>query len=130
MSEITEIVVDEDPSVAAERIAVAGFLAGYGVNTRRGYATDLRLFAVWCREGGLSLFTVRRAHLELFARWMEETGRMRATVGGGCRPWPRSTGIANRNSSSINPALNVRRPKVDHESRTLVWTATSSARAR
>jgi hypothetical protein len=29
---------------------VAGFLAGYGGSTRVSYATDLRLFAVWCHE--------------------------------------------------------------------------------
>ena len=72
MSESIDLVVVEDPSAAAERIAVAGFLAGYTGNTRRSYATDLRLFAAWCREGSLRLFTVRRAHLELFARWMED----------------------------------------------------------
>ena len=38
-------------------------MAGYTGPTRRSYATDLRLFAAWCREGSLSLFTVRRAHL-------------------------------------------------------------------
>ena len=120
MSETVEIVVVEDPSAAAERIAVAGFLAGYTGNTRRSYATDLRLFAVWCREGSLSLFTVRRAHIELFARWMEENGRMRSTVG------RRLSTLASfyryceqEQLIDRNPALNVRRPKVDYESRTL-----------
>jgi hypothetical protein len=50
-SETIELVVVEDRSVAAERIAVAGYLAGYTRSTRRSYATDLRLFAAWCREG-------------------------------------------------------------------------------
>ncbi len=60
--------------------AVAGFLAGYCGSTRRSYATDLKLFAAWCDQAKLELFGVRRAHLELFGRWMEETGRMRSTV--------------------------------------------------
>jgi integrase/recombinase XerD len=107
---------------------VAGFLAGNSGSTRRSYATDLRLFAVWCREGSLSLFTVRRAHLELFARWMEENGRMRSTVG------RRLSTLASfyryceqEQLIDRNPTLNVRRPKVDYESRTLGWIATSSA---
>ena len=89
-------------------------------NTRRGYATDLRLFAAWCREGRLTLFTVRRAHIELFGRWMEENGRMRSTVG------RRLSTLASfyryceqEQLIDRNPALNVRRPKVDYESRTL-----------
>ena len=47
-----------------EAVAVAGFLAGYRGQTRLSYATDLRLFADWCREAKLDLFGVRRAHLE------------------------------------------------------------------
>ena len=43
-------------SIALGREAI---LAGYTGNTRRSYATDLRLFAMWCRDGSLSLFTVR-----------------------------------------------------------------------
>jgi hypothetical protein len=33
----------------AERVALAGFLAGYRVLTREAYALDLRQFASWCR---------------------------------------------------------------------------------
>jgi integrase/recombinase XerD len=99
---------------------VAGFLAGYCGSTRRSYATDLRLFASWCHEANLALFDVRRAHLELFGRWMEETGRMRSTVA------RRLSTLASfykyceqEQLVDRNPALNVRRPKVDYESRTL-----------
>ena len=75
-----EILVGADPVEQTETIAVAGFLAGYCGSTRTSYATDLRLFAAWCDERDLALFSVRRAHLELFGRWMEENGRMRSTV--------------------------------------------------
>ena len=61
-------------------LAVAGFLAGYGGSTRTSYGTDLRLFADWTHDHNLTLFNVRRAHLELFGRSMEENGRMRSTV--------------------------------------------------
>ena len=72
-------VLVEDP-MRKETGAVAGFLAGYCGSTRVSYATDLRLFSAWCHEANLTLFSVRRGHLELFGRWMEETGRMRSTV--------------------------------------------------
>jgi integrase len=71
----------EDPLEARERTALAGFLAGYSGNTRVSYTTDLRLFAGWCADSGIRLFGVRRAHLEIFARTMEQEGRMRSTVG-------------------------------------------------
>jgi hypothetical protein len=35
---------------AAERLALAGFLAGYRGLTRDAYALDLRQFTAWCRN--------------------------------------------------------------------------------
>src|SRR5690348_17905296 len=35
----------------AERVALAGFLAGYRGLTREAYALDLRQFTSWCRAG-------------------------------------------------------------------------------
>ena len=114
------LAVIEQPSSSRELVAIAGFLASYGEGTRRSYATDLRMFAAWCTEGRLGLFEVKRAHIELFGRGMEENGRMRSTV--------------NRRLSTItsfyryctqeqfiarDPSVNVRRPRVDYESTTL-----------
>ena len=45
----------------AERLALAGFLAGYRGLTREAYALDLRQFTSWCRARSLHLFAVRRA---------------------------------------------------------------------
>jgi site-specific recombinase XerD len=110
----------DDPVVLAERAAVAGFLAGYTGNTLVSYTTDLRLFATWCAERGIRLLGVKRAHLELFARQMEAEGRMRSTVArrlstlASFYRYCHVEGVLRR-----NPAANVRRPKVDHESRTL-----------
>ncbi len=80
----------------------------------RSDATDLRLFASWCHEAKLTLFSVRRGHLELFGRWMEENGRMRSTVA------RRLSTLASfykyceqEQLVDRNPSLNVRRPKVD-----------------
>ncbi len=79
-TDAVSVILVENESELAEAMAVAGFLAGYCGATRRSYASDLRLFSSWCHEAKLSIFTARRAHLELFGRWMEETGRMRSTV--------------------------------------------------
>ena len=76
----TELVSYQDPSMITERVAVAGFLAGYTGSTRTSYTTDLRIYADWCHANQLTVLGVRRVHLELFARWMENEGRMRSTV--------------------------------------------------
>ena len=55
----------------AERLALAGFLAGYCGLTRDAYTLDLRQFSGWCRARSLSLFSVRRADIETFARELE-----------------------------------------------------------
>jgi integrase/recombinase XerD len=64
----------------AERLALAGFLAGYGGLTREAYALDLRQFTSWCKARSVALFTVRRTDIESFARDLEAKGRARATV--------------------------------------------------
>ena len=43
----------------AERLALAGFLAGYCGLTREAYTLDLRQFTSWCRAHSLPLFSVR-----------------------------------------------------------------------
>jgi integrase/recombinase XerD len=64
----------------AERLALAGYLAGYRGLTREAYALDLRQFTTWCRARSVALFAVRRADIESFARDLETRGRARATV--------------------------------------------------
>jgi len=115
-----EIVCMDDPVEVTERVAVAAFIAGYSDPTRRSYATDLRIFSSWCHDHGVGLFDVQRAHLELFARWMEQQGRMPSTIG------RRLSTLSSfyrycqlEDILAKNPALNVRRPKIHHESRTL-----------
>jgi len=63
-----------------ERLALAGFLAGYRGLTREAYALNLRQFTSWCRARSLALFAVRRADIESFVRDLEARGRARATV--------------------------------------------------
>ena len=101
----------------AERLALAGFLAGYRGLTREAYALDLRQFTTWCRARSLSLFAVRRADIEYFARDLEARGRARATV------TRRLCTIAGFYRYAVeeellyhSPAAHVRRPRVDYES--------------
>jgi integrase/recombinase XerD len=101
----------------AERVALAGFLAGYRGQTRDAYALDLRQFTTWCRARSLPLFAVRRADIEMFARDLEERGRARATV------TRRLCTIAGFFRYAVeeellehSPAAHVRRPRLDYES--------------
>ena len=101
----------------SERLALAGFLAGYRGLTREAYALDLRQFTSWCRVRSLPLFAVRRADIEGFARDLEARGRARATV------TRRLCTIAGFYKYAVeeelldhSPAAHVRRPRVDYES--------------
>ena len=104
----------------AQRYAIAGFLAGYTGATQRAYRTDLRIFRDWCTEQQLDVLGVHRTHLELFARWMEQHGRMRSTIArrlstlSGFYRYCHTEGLI-----TANPAANIRRPRVSVESRTL-----------
>ena len=102
-----------------ERLALAGFLAGYRGLTREAYALDLRQFTAWCRARSLPLFAVRRADIESFARELEARGRARATVtrrlctiAGSCKY------AVEEELLDHSPAAHVRRPRVDYESHT------------
>jgi integrase/recombinase XerD len=115
-----ELVHVDDPLNHTERAAIAGFRAICTGNTLVNSTTDLRLFVEWCNENNTPLLEVRRAHLEIFGRTMEANGRMRSTAAqrlstlGSFYRYCHVGGILER-----NPAADVRRPKVDVESRTL-----------
>jgi integrase/recombinase XerD len=102
----------------SERLALAGFLAGYRGLTRDAYALDLRQFATWCRTRSVALFAVRRAHIEGFARDLEARGRARATV---TRRLSTIAGLTGKYAVEEelldhSPAAHVRRPRLDYES--------------
>jgi site-specific recombinase XerD len=100
-----------------ERLALAGFLAGYRGLTREAYALDLRQFLSFCERHGLRLFSVRRTEIELYARGLEEAGRARATVArrlctvAGFYRYAEEEGLV-----PTSPAVHVRRPRLDYES--------------
>jgi integrase/recombinase XerD len=100
-----------------ERLALAGFLAGYTGLTRDAYALDLRQYASWCQRRQLRLFQARRAEIECFARDLEARGRARATM------TRRRCTIAGFYRYAVeeellehSPAAHVRRPRLDYES--------------
>ena len=116
-----QLVPPSPPLFDETRLAVSGFLARYSGTTRTGYATDLRAWFSWCAEAKLEIFGVRRAHIELFARWMEEERHLaRATIGRRL-----STMVGFYRFAVVDgyitesPAEHVRRPKIDTESTTL-----------
>jgi integrase/recombinase XerD len=82
-----------------ERLALAGYLAGYRGLTREAYTLDLRQFTTWCRSCSLSLFSVRRADIESFARQLEANGRARARSPGAYLPSPGSTSTPSKKNS-------------------------------
>ena len=59
----TAIAVTEPLFTRQERLALAGFLAGYTGLTRDAYALDLRQYASWCQQRHLRLFQARRADI-------------------------------------------------------------------
>jgi integrase/recombinase XerD len=100
-----------------ERLALAGFLAGYTGLTREAYELDLRQYTSWCHHHHLRLFQARRADIECFARDLEARGRARATV------TRRLCTIAGFYRYTVeedlldhSPAAHVRRPRVDYDS--------------
>src|ERR1700736_4207209 len=116
----TTIVTPIPPLFDEARLAVAGFLARYSGPTRRSYATDLRQFFSWCVSVELGIFDLKRGHVELWARSMEERGLARATVG------RRLSTIAGFYRICVldgliehSPADYVRRPQIDTDSATV-----------
>jgi site-specific recombinase XerD len=83
--------------------------------------SDLRIYLVWCAERHLEPLTVRRAHVEMYVRWLQKVRRFRPST------------VSRRLSVVVgfhricvidgilehSPADHVRRPKVPPESPTL-----------
>src|SRR5260370_11375251 len=64
----TAVAAVEPVFTEPERLALAGFLAGYTGLTRQAYALDLPQHASWCQQNHLRLFQARRGGVECFAR--------------------------------------------------------------
>jgi len=106
------------------RLAVAAYLARFKGSSREHTESDLRCYLVWCTERGLDPLAARRAHLELYLRWMQEIRRFkpstvsrRFSVAAGFYRTCVIDGVLEH-----SPAEHVRRPTVPAESPTLGFT--------
>lgn len=104
------------PIRSADDLAAA-FLLGYGPATRDAYGRDLRTWGCWLRNHGLDPLSAHRAHVETWARTMEETGLAPSTVArrlsalAGFYEYALDEGLIAR-----SPVARVRRPRVSDES--------------
>jgi integrase/recombinase XerD len=84
---------------------------------KRGLRTRPAAVTTWCRARSLSLFAVRRADIEGFARDLEARGRARATV---TRRLCTTAGFYKYAVEEAllehSPPAHVRRPRADNES--------------
>ncbi len=103
-----------------ERLALAGFLAGYRGLTREAYALDLRQFTTWCRARSLTLLPdPARCALAAAASGRGDGGRLSDAVnryriagpgqaGGeprrGPSSWARSGVVIGSSSTILPPA--------------------------
>lgn len=114
------VAVEFDPLRQVAHRAIAGYLAGYSGATLDAYRLDLRQWVTWLDGNGVGILSVQRAHIELYARWSEEYGLARSTIG---RRLSTICGFYRYCSQEVvidrDPAAYVRRPKLDYESRTL-----------
>jgi site-specific recombinase XerD len=103
---------------------VAAYLARFKGTSRDHTNSDLRCYLAWCTERGLDPFLARRAHLELYIRWMQEVRRFKpSTVS---RRFSVTAGFYRTcvidGVLEHSPAEYVRRPAVPAESPTLGFT--------
>lgn len=123
------LVAPSAPLYDGAELAAAGFLARYGGLTRSNYTGHLRLWFQWCADHGVPVLEAKRAHIELFARHLEEErGLKRSTVAGrlstvvGFYRFAWLDGVIEH-----SPAAHVRRPKVEYASSTDYLTRTELA---
>ncbi len=101
-------------TITPEEIAAAAFLSRYKGATRKLYTGDLRLFFQWCRDVNVPPMEVERAHLEFFARHLEEDrGNMPSSVArrlNTLRGFYRVSAADGR--IAVDPTVMLRMPKV------------------
>lgn len=103
---------------------VLGYLAKLkSKSTLRAYQEDLRNYFQWCQQNGIGPLAVKRAHLDMYVRWMQSQNR-----------WAEQT-IARRIGTVCglmkyaamedflpkDPSLGVERPTVDRAKQHRTW---------
>lgn len=102
------------------RELLGAWLASYGSpHTRAAYRRDARIFLGYLEATGLDLMAVRRAHLDVFARTRQAAGDTPATLNRRLAAISALYAYAlDEGVLQLNPAAQVRRAVMDHDSTT------------
>ena len=105
-------------SPSTERLALAGFLAGYSGLTRQAYELDLRQYASWCQQHHLRLFQCPpRRHRDASPATWKPAAAPEPPSPAGCAPIAGFYRYAvEEELLDHSPAAHVRRPRLDYES--------------
>ena len=99
-------------------LAIAGFLAMYGENTRKGHTIELRLWREWCYSHDLDILDdVQRTHIHMYAKELEEIrGLKKSTVAHKLSVIAGFYGfcVDEELLTGKNPAARLRRPKIEY----------------
>ena len=114
----------------AERLALAGFLAGYRGLTREAYTLDLRQFSGWCRHDRCRCSrSAAPTSRPSPASWKPAAAPAPPSPGG-CAPSPGSTSTpSKKSSSSTRPPRTSAVPGWTTSRTQPLWTATRSGRS-
>src|SRR6185369_2118562 len=77
------------------RLASSAYLARFTGSSRKHTESDLRCYLRWCADRSLDPLAARRADLEQYIRWMQESCRFKpstisrrfSVAAGFCRTW-------------------------------------------
>lgn len=104
------------PDATADQLAGA-WLLGYGATTRDAYSSDLRHWGAWLAGFALNPLEATRAHVDAYARALEEAAMAPATI---ARRLSTLAGFyayaVDEGGMDRSPVARVRRPKVSDES--------------
>lgn len=96
--------------------AAVGYLARYSGGTLRDYTRDLAVFFGWCEEHQLPPLLAKRPQLELYTRWLEQTGWAESTISRRVGTMCGFYKYAVKDDLLLkDPTLDLDRPKIDRE---------------
>ena len=113
-----------------ERLALAGFLAGYSGLTREAYELDLRQFTSWCQQRPFPCSRPAARTSSASPATLKPAAVPAPPSPGGCAPWPGSTSTRSKKSCwIIHRPLTSAGPGWTMSRTPQVWTVTSSAQS-